>query len=334
MVSTFLAGLLPDCQGELYVYANSRDVLDGCTGWNGGDAQDHVHPEDCWGLRRGRTYEFGEAEIGFRCGHVDDGTLSYVCFPLLAHGETIGLLHLRVRPGRDPASFRDSRRLGQLCAEQVSMAIANVRMRDELQDQSIRDALTGLFNRRHLLEALRRILSRASKTDRPVALLSIDIDHFKTFNDTFGHDAGDMVLRAVGEVLERSTDGDEVACRHGGEEFIVLLPDTDIPDALYRAETLRERIQGINLRYGDKSLPSVTASIGIALAPMDGTMPQDLMRAADDALYAAKAAGRNQAMLTSLVGIDKETLPSTAATSARSCSRAVPGEVAADRERP
>lgn len=192
------------------------------------------------------------------------------------------------------------------------MAIANVRMRDELQDQSTRDALTGLFNRRHLAETLRRQLQRAARQNTSVALLSIDVDHFKRFNDNFGHDAGDMVLRAVGEVLDRATDGDEAACRPGGEEFAVVLPNCDVPEALHRAEELRERIQRISIRYGEKTLPSVTASIGIALFPTDGTVPQDLMRAADEALYAAKAGGRNRAMLTTLMDVEVDAGPGMA----------------------
>jgi diguanylate cyclase (GGDEF)-like protein len=307
MVVKFLTRLLPACEGEIYVYANSRDVLDGCAGWAGRTPHDHIHPEDCWGLRRGRTYAYGEAEVGFPCAHAgnDDGR-NYFCLPLLAHGETIGLLHLRQRSDADVDAFRESRRLAQLCAEQISMAIANVRMRDELQDQSIRDPLTGLFNRRHLTEMLRRYMSRAARQDTSVALLSIDVDHFKRFNDNFGHDAGDMVLRAVGEVIDGATDGDEVACRPGGEEFMVVLPESNVSEALHRAEAIRERIQAVAIRYGEKTLPSISASIGIALSPDDGTIPQDLMRAADEALYAAKAAGRNRAVLTTLIGIEAD----------------------------
>ncbi len=307
MVVDFLTRLLPECEGEIYVYANSRDVLDGCADWGGGSAHAHIHPQDCWGLRRGRTYEFGEAEIGFACAHAgkNDGR-AYLCLPLLAHGETIGLLHLKQRKDAELIRFRASRRLAQLCAEQISMAIANVRMRDELQDQSIRDSLTGLFNRRHLTEALRRYMAQAARQDTSVALLSIDVDHFKKFNDNYGHDAGDMVLRAVGQVLDRATDGNELACRPGGEEFMVVLPDSEVAEALHRAEAIREQIQAISIRYGEKTLPSITASIGIALSPADGTIPLDLMRAADEALYAAKAAGRNRAVLTTLIGMEDE----------------------------
>ncbi len=302
MVIGFLEQLIPQCEGSVYVYSNSRDVLDGCAEWNGARVKPHIHPEDCWALRRGRTYEFGQSEVAFACAHVDgDDNQPYFCFPMLAHGETVGLLHLRQREGVSNEAFQSCRKLAQLCAEQISMAIANVRMRDELQNQSIRDPLTGLFNRRQLTEMLRKLLSAAARSDRPVALLSLDVDHFKKFNDNFGHDAGDMVLRAVGGVLDKHTSGDELACRPGGEEFMVVLPDCETPDALIRAEEIREDIQAIRIRYGQKELPGITVSIGVAISTYDGKMPQDLMRSADEALYAAKARGRNQSMLTSLI---------------------------------
>lgn len=294
MVSRFMTHILPEAEGSVYVYSNSRDVLDGCASWNGGAHKAHIHPEGCWGLRRGRTYEFGASEIDFVCEHAEphDGR-PFFCFPILAHGETVGLLHLRALDGREEC-FHASKKLAQLCAEQISMAIANVRMRDQLHDQSVRDPLTGLFNRRHMTETLRKSISRSQQTGARLSLIAVDVDHFKKFNDTHGHDAGDMVLRAVGAALEQGCDRDEVACRIGGEEFILILPDNTPDDALTRAERLRQAVEAVTVRYGEKALPRITISVGVAHYPAHGTMPQDLLRAADDALYAAKDKGRNQ----------------------------------------
>jgi diguanylate cyclase (GGDEF)-like protein len=305
MVTEFMGHLLPDSEGSLYVYANSRDALDGCTSWNGATLRSHIHPEECWGLRRGRAYAFGQGGVEFACAHAHphDGR-PYVCFPILAHGETIGLLHVQARAGVDAEAFFATRRLAQMLAEQISLAIANVRMRDQLQDQSVRDPLTGLFNRRHLTETMRRLLARSTATRQALCILSIDVDFFKKFNDTHGHDAGDMVLRSVGSLLDRHCDGDQVACRLGGEEFMVLLPDTTADRALQAAESLRLAAEAITVRYGEKALPRITISIGVALAPVHGTMATDLMRVADDALYAAKAAGRNRVVLAALPGED------------------------------
>ncbi len=319
MVSRFMARLLPDCAGSIYVYSNSRDVLDGACRWNGAPLHAHIRPDSCWGLRRGRTYAYGQGEIDFACEHVtgpgigpsasppgeaepQPGNKSqswqegrpYFCFPVLAHGETVGLMHLAPRNGVTAEAFRAVRNLGQMCAEQISLAIANVQLRDQLHHQSVRDPLTGLFNRRHFLENLRRGLDAARHEKTPLALISIDVDHFKTFNDNHGHDAGDMVLRAVGETLERMCDGDQIPCRMGGEEFIALLPGSDQDSALAKAEQLRKAIATIKVRYGEKTLPRITISAGVSAYPADGAMPQDLIKAADNALYEAKAQGRNR----------------------------------------
>ncbi len=306
MVSRFMTHILPRAEGSVYIYSNSRDVLDGSASWNGGAHKDHIHPDGCWGLRRGRTYEYGQSEIDFVCEHAEphDGR-PYFCFPILAHGETVGLMHLRAHEGAEE-EFRDSKKLAQMCAEQISMAIANVRMRDQLHDQSVRDPLTGLFNRRHMTDQLRRLIGRAQAGGGNLSLVAVDVDHFKKFNDNHGHDAGDMVLRAVGSVLTQSCDGEELACRMGGEEFTLVLPELTPQEVVDRAEALRKAVEAITVRYGEKTLPRITISLGVAHYPDHGTMPQDLMRASDDALYDAKGKGRNQVCVANLHGDEPE----------------------------
>ncbi len=307
MVSSFLAKLLPSCPGSLFIYANSRDVLESAKAWNGGRVVPTMQPEDCWALRRGRSYTYGEEEIGFVCAHVGPGhTQRYCCIPILAHGETIGLLHLEFpeseRTGDaavDDALMAEQRRLAIACAEQISLAIANVKLRDRLRDQSIRDPLTGLYNRRYLLETCRREFARAIRSNTGVGMLSIDIDHFKKFNDDYGHDAGDMVLREVGNCLETMFRAGDVPCRFGGEEFVVILPGADATAAARRTENLRVGIQALAVRYLDQDLPRITISIGVAAFPGAGDTPEAILKAADDALYRAKAHGRNRVELAS-----------------------------------
>ena len=302
MVAEFLGRLLPACGGSLYIYANSRDVLESAKAWNGGKMMPAMHPEDCWGLRRGRPYTFGESEIGFLCAHVAPSLSGeYCCIPILAHGETIGLLHLEFgrddqsnseKPGKEVVA--EQRRLGLICAEQISLAIANVKLRDELRDQSIRDALTGLYNRRYMMETCSREFSRAQRAGQSVSVLSVDIDHFKKYNDNHGHDAGDMVLRAVGNCLDGLFRHEDVPCRFGGEEFVVLLPGADAGAAARRAEQLRSKVEALVVRYIEKSLPCITVSIGVAAFPEAGDYPDVVLKAADEALYRAKEKGRNR----------------------------------------
>lgn len=298
MVSAFLARLLPESAGSIYIYANSRDVLDGACSWNEGRLQSAIQPEDCWGLRRGRSYLYGSNQIDFVCSHVaEKNPAPYCCIPIVAHGETIGLLHFDFGHAdceTGPHDIEECKRLALMCAEQISLAIANVRLRDQLRDQSIRDPLTGLYNRRYLLESCRREISRARRHGESLAILSIDVDHFKQFNDYHGHDAGDMVLRALGELFLDKFHDDEVPCRFGGEEFVIMLAGTSGGGARARADELRGDVEGLLVRYGQKNLPRITISIGVAGYPECGTMPQDLLKSADEALYQAKSEGRNR----------------------------------------
>lgn len=292
MVARFVTHLLADFEGSIYVYSNSRDVLDGAVSWNDGEHLAHIHPEDCWGLRRGRTYSFAEGEVRFACAHVGEHRAeNYLCIPFLAHGETVGMMHLVAKNHVSSDEFNARRALAQMCAEQVSLAIANVRMRDELHHQAIRDPLTGLFNRRHMMDTLRRL--RETKRSEPYSIISIDVDHFKKFNDNFGHDAGDTVLRHVGEILSAACGTNDLACRMGGEELMLLLPGAEIDEALERAELIRVEIEKLVVRYNDGNLPTITVSTGVAQYPVHGESPQDVIRMADDALYVAKASGRN-----------------------------------------
>ncbi|PYE82352.1 sensor domain-containing diguanylate cyclase [Pseudoroseicyclus aestuarii] len=301
MIARVMPLLLPGTRGSLYVYSNSRDVLDGVASWNGSQHHEHIRPDDCWALRRGHPYVYGANEISFRCDHdgggdsreADEDSPAF-CLPVLAHGETLGLLHAHPLAEATEAQFRETRQKAQLCAEHLSMALANVRMRDALHDRAIRDPLTGLYNRRHLGEVLRSQTERARRTGTALSLLSLDVDHFKRFNDTHGHDAGDIVLRHVGAAMEAATDGDEAACRPGGEEFVMVLPGASLEEAAARAETLRQEIGGLAVRYADRTLPRISVSIGVAALPEHGTTPSELLRAADVALYAAKRAGRDR----------------------------------------
>ena len=298
MVGLFLGRLLPGSAGTLFIYAHSRDMLECASVWNGGKTIETMHPEDCWGLRRGRTYTFGESPLDFPCVHVGEAASEpYCCIPIIAHGDAIGLLHLKFSPAdvaSPAAGLAERRRLGMACAEQISLAVANVRLRDQLRDQSIRDPLTGLFNRRYLLETCRREFARAAREGLPVGALSIDVDHFKRYNDEHGHDAGDTVLRAVGSTLEALFRAEDVPCRFGGEEFVVILPGADIAATGRRAEQLRSRIEAMVVRYLERDLPHITVSIGTAAFPEAGGNPETVLRAADEALYRAKANGRNR----------------------------------------
>lgn len=294
--------LIPESEGRLYIYSNSRDTLDLETCWGDHSPHKHIDAEDCWALRRGRAYSYGTRAIEFPCSHVEGEDTPYFCLPIIAHGETIGLLHLafsafdRSIMSREMVeTFLQQRwELGLLCAEQISLAVANVQLRQELMDQSVRDPLTSLWNRRWFLDAAHKEIGRARRQGSALSLISLDVDHFKKFNDHHGHDAGDIVLREVGALMREVFTPPLAPCRLGGEEFVALLPGLDHSAALDVADRFRIALGELELAYGDGKLPRITASAGVTSYPACGEHVADMLKHADLALYKAKDMGRNR----------------------------------------
>jgi diguanylate cyclase (GGDEF)-like protein len=299
VIERMLPSAVQGAPGALYSFNHSRRFLSRVTQWNEpSGSPDAFAPNDCWALRRGRAHYVRDATLDIVCPHVRGKVGAYSCTPLAAQGETIGLLHLQARLD---GTARDEDELTVL-SEMLAITLANVRLRESLQSASIRDPLTGLFNRRYLQEAWDLESARASRDGRPIALLMLDIDHFKQFNDTFGHDAGDKVLRMVAEALEQGTRAGDVVCRFGGEEFVILMIDANDENALMRAEALRLAVKSIVLPLGAQRLGTVTISIGVATFPLAGRSFDDVQKAADIALYQAKNNGRDRVEVAMPVG--------------------------------
>jgi diguanylate cyclase (GGDEF)-like protein len=183
-------------------------------------------------------------------------------------------------------------------------------LQSKLREQAIRDPLTNLFNRRYLEETLDRELSRASREDYPVCIIMIDLDHFKRINDTHGHEAGDLVLKAIGVTLAEQSRRGDFACRYGGEEFVIVMPNVGLETAYERAGELRQSLNLLSVPYGYFSL-SVTISMGIACYPENGQTRDAILRAADQAMYAAKDAGRDHILSYSQLGTSENMLDNT-----------------------
>jgi diguanylate cyclase (GGDEF)-like protein len=179
-------------------------------------------------------------------------------------------------------------------ADRIGLALANIRLHETLQGLSTHDPLTELYNRRYMEESLERELLRSQRSGAPVGVIMLDIDHFKAFNDRFGHKAGDGLLRSLGRLLRQSIRASDIACRYGGEEFLVILPDSTAETALQRAERLRSEVRDLNVRHGAEVQEAVTASFGVAVFPQDGPSVEAIIRAADMALYRAKQEGRDR----------------------------------------
>ncbi|HEU4437192.1 MAG TPA: diguanylate cyclase, partial [candidate division Zixibacteria bacterium] len=299
VITPSLQKLFPNEPGALCIMNPSRRSVEAVAVW--GEpllGESSFEPENCWALRRGRAHVVGNTDTEVVCQHLSHPLWGgYVCMPMMAHGEALGLLHLQNGP--DVSNFSPEerqermeilKRLAFVTGEQVALNLANLKLRETLSNRSIRDPLTGLFNRRYLEESLERELFRAQRSRQPLGTLMLDLDHFKDFNDTFGHKTGDELLKQMGEFLLTNTRGEDIACRYGGDEFTLILPGANLEVARRRAEELKEIAKGLDGPYGRY----LTLSIGIAIFPEHGTTKEELLRSADSALYRAKKEGGNR----------------------------------------
>ena len=285
-----LPELLPGTRGTLLQHNASRNLLVPLATW-GGETGAATPPDGCWALRRGEVVSPGMDRLAPACLGGPGG--SYLCVPLFSHGETLGIM--RLRPEVEGVEMPESlRALLPGIVRQVSLALAGLRLQDRLLQQSIRDPLTGLFNRRRLEDELATQTAHATASGQPLSLIALDVDHFKRLNDTFGHDAGDAALVRLSAALRDMAPPGSTPARPGGEEFSLLLPGYDLAAATLLAERLRAEIAGWALTHAGISLGQLTVSLGVAAYAQPLSTPDALVRAADEALYSAKRQGRNR----------------------------------------
>jgi diguanylate cyclase (GGDEF)-like protein len=295
----YIAQLLPGTSGGFCLINDSREMAEVDATWNGATALlDGFPPDACCGLRSGRMRwrKAGQSEV--HCDHFSGAPPeNYICLPLAAHGETLGVVYVECVSAGIAAMVDANLSALQQMVELASMRIASLNLRNILEHQSIRDSLTNLFNRRFMEIALDRELRRATRHQKPLAVLMLDIDHFKQLNDTYGHDAGDVVLREVATAMRQTVRSEDTVCRYGGEEFVVILPEMSATDALVRAESIRHMICELRLHHRGEALRDVTISIGVATFPQNGDTMDHILGFADRALYEAKRQGRNRVIL-------------------------------------
>jgi diguanylate cyclase (GGDEF)-like protein len=219
----------------------------------------------------------------------------------MAQNDIYGLLYMETRAKSNQEFLFDEnqRLLINAFAELTALALANVRLRENLRYQSIRDPLTGLYNRRYLDDFLFKQIHQAERSKSSLSILMMDLDHFKKINDTYGHDAGDAVLKELGKILQNDIRLGDIAARYGGEEFIIMLYGVDVEVALRRAEAIRQAVTMLHIKYGAQDVGPITICIGVSIYPTDGKSPEELIEAADKALYYVKKNGRNKVALFS-----------------------------------
>jgi diguanylate cyclase (GGDEF)-like protein len=299
-----LRRLFPGASGCIALRCESGNRIESVAQWGIWTANQMFSPDQCWALRRGSVHVHVGGLSDPRCSHLP-GEGPSVCIPLIANGLAIGTLSIQnddppllvPHPEFDMQAFARRRHLAATVAEHFALAIANLGLRESLRSQAVRDPLTGLYNRRYMQEFLERELHSARRKHRPLSVLMLDLDHFKRYNDNFGHSLGDKALVAVGEVLLRSVRAEDVACRYGGEEFTLVLPECSLLQATARAEQIRLRLKEYRALTAGQPADVLTVSIGVAAFDETTDRVDLLLNFADEALYEAKRAGRDRVVV-------------------------------------
>lgn len=298
VAAQFTKRAFPDWAGAIYLLDPTRSHAQAVSAWGGIPEGDIIESGACWALKVGRIHDVPDMAVGVPCEHLSDPPPAWsVCVPMVTAEEVIGFFHVACPTDAPRSVTLSGRQVAEAMAEHLARTLADLRMRQALREQAILDPLTQLFNRRYLGVTLERAILRSRRSKEAIGVMVIDIDFFKRINDNFGHAAGDAVLVAVSRLMKTSARGEDIPCRFGGEEFLLVMIGASRHDTQMRAEQLRKTIEALALEHGGAKLGAVTISVGVAAFPDDGDTPEAIIRAADLALFAAKRDGRNRVAL-------------------------------------
>jgi len=268
---------------------------------------EYIFPDECWALRKGQVHSIENPEKDIVCPHLlleEKLPGPSLCIPLASFGESVGLLVMtccRARGEGEEGLTEEDRSQRQWLAlnfsQRLATAIFTIRLRESLREQSVRDPLTGLYNRRFLEESLSREIFRAQRSGSIIACMMLDLDHFKQFNDLYGHDAGDAVLQEIARTLQKSVRREDIVCRYGGEEFAIIMPLASREIAIKRAEIILDRVRHLEIYSKGNLFKKLSLSIGLAFYPVNGLTAEEVLQQADMALLEAKRTGRDRLVI-------------------------------------
>lgn len=289
--------LVPGWAGALCVINSSGTFVEALTSWGSPNCSTVFHPEDCFGLRRRQVHVEDKPRAGASCLHVDSAAApvaGYMCLPMMAQGEIVGILHLQKGATSGGAvvpscSWHPIDRLAQTMAERIGSALYNLRLRHILRDHSIRDSLTGLYNRRYMEDSLEREIQQAKRRQASVGVVVLNVNRFKELNTAYGHAAGDAVLHELGEFFKRHVRSGDVPCRYKEDLFVIILPNSQPEATFKRPDQLREQISGLRVEFNGQPLGSISVSVGVSSFPHDGGTWKDVLKTAFEGLYQSKA---------------------------------------------
>lgn len=311
IISYYAEQIFPGDAGSMYLFNDKKTLVESMAAWGVTDLAPVITPDDCWALRQGKEHTTLDNDGRLRCKHISKDVNDYICEPIITQGEMLGMLHIELKGAKhkvgEGKTYYDSKSIKSLVkitADNLALSLGNIKLKEALQSQSIRDPLTTLFNRRFMEESLEQEIHRCARAQHGLGIIMSDIDHFKKFNDDYGHDAGDLVLIEYANILKSHFRSSDVICRYGGEEFIIITPDIDKELLLKRAEMLCQKVGTLELLYQNKKLPPITASFGVAYLNNIFIEKSEIIKAADIAMYQAKNNGRNQVVVSTTEFVD------------------------------
>ena len=284
--------LFPEQSGCLAILHVPKQYLEVVVNWGEPDIiKSNFLLDDCWALRRGQNHIVQNPQTGLICHHFTKTIQTgYICVPLMVQAEILGMVCITCPEGKHQ---QRQQQLAIIIGDAIKLSLSNLKLREKLREQALTDQLTGLGNRHYLEDNLPRELARALRLKTSICVAMLDLDHFKIFNDRHGHDAGDMLLHKLGEVLREELRQSDIICRYGGEEFVIVLIDTSLEEVRHRLDEIRKMVKEIEIQNGKDHFAGVTVSIGIVEAHDSSWTTNSLLRAADEAMYEAKKAGRD-----------------------------------------
>lgn len=278
--------MFPNSKGIIWIYSKTKNKLEATAQWGHEKSLEklHISAESCSAFQK-RAIQISS------CSHSRHKKEGNICLPILSSDEWYGVLSITFDL---PLLSHTEQDLMAQISRSLTLALTNLKLRDSLYEMSIRDYMTGLYNRRYMEEMLSKALANAKRKESSLGIIMFDIDYFKNFNDTYGHEMGDLILKKIGESLKEEFREGDILCRFGGEEFLIILIDSSEKMTLKRAENLRKDVQKLRVPIGSQELKQLTVSLGVATFPENGWTEKELFQAVDKALYQAKERGRNR----------------------------------------
>ncbi|WP_375468377.1 diguanylate cyclase domain-containing protein [uncultured Nostoc sp.] len=293
VVALTCSKLFPNMSGCINIIANSKNYVQINSTWGSERSSKEVFSvSDCWALRRGKLNLFSPCNVGLMCSHlIPPVSGAHLCVPLFGQGEVIGILHINALE----EISREDQQITEIIARTLGIALNNLSIKQRLTYDSLRDGMTQLFNQSYMQNITEQRLAEAERSGQPLSVIFLDIDNFKSYNSHYGHMTANIVLQELAKLLLKSIRSFDIACRWGGEEFVIVMPNMTLETLRMRVEQLRVDVEQMQLKDGDQILKSITASFGIAVSE-PGITVKDLLNRANQAMLEAKRTGKNRVM--------------------------------------